>query len=185
MPAFARGLDSDRTHRMTFLAPLLLLGLLLVPVLLGLYAVGPAPPLALCGPLHEPGPARQSRPAAARLATPRARRSLPRRRRRARPRPRPADDGRGRAARGRHRDPRHRCVRLDEGDRRRADPARCRQGGGARLHRPAARRHPGRHRRLRLASGQTLVAADRRPRRRSTRRSTGSRRSTGRPWATR
>ena len=37
LTAMARGLDTDGTYRMTFLAPILLLGLLLVPVLVGLY----------------------------------------------------------------------------------------------------------------------------------------------------
>ena len=37
LASMARGLDTHGTHRMTFLAPLLLLGLLLVPVLIGLY----------------------------------------------------------------------------------------------------------------------------------------------------
>ena len=61
LAALARGLDHDWTTDMTFLAPLLLLGLLLVPVLLGLYVWVQRRRTALRGPLHEPGPAGQPR----------------------------------------------------------------------------------------------------------------------------
>ena len=59
-----------------------------------LIPLGPAPPSALRGPVHEPRPARQPRAAPPVVAPPPAAGPLPRRDRRAAHRPRPPDDGR-------------------------------------------------------------------------------------------
>ena len=77
-------------------------------------------------------------------------------------RPGPPDDGLRQAARGRDRRPGHGRLGFDARDRRLADPARCRQGLGPLVHRSAPRGHPRRDRLVRVGARHARQP-DRRP----------------------
>ena len=148
---------------MNFLAPEMLLGLLLVPIAIGFYLWAQRrrskyavrfTNLALLSNLAPKRPSwRRHLPPVLYLA-----RHLG-----AAHRARPADDDRPGPARGRHGHPDHGRVGLDARDRRLADPSRRRPGVRPVVHRPAARERPRRHRRLRLRAGHARQP-DHRPR---------------------
>ena len=175
----------DWTTDMTFLAPLLLLGLLLVPVLLGLYVWAAAPPDALRGPVHEPGPAREPRAAPAGLAPARPARHLPRGHRGprvglARPTMVVATP-----ARGRDRPAGHRRLRLHAGDRRLADPPRRGARGRPRRSSPSCPRASASASSRSPRGRETLVAPTDRSRASRGRARRPQPPGTGPPWAMR
>ena len=130
----------NRTTRMNFLAPEMLLGLLLVPIAIGFYLWAQRRRSKYAVRFTEPRPARQLAP-----RRPSWRRHLradprPRRDRGAAHRPRPPDDGHAGPARGRHGHPGHGRLGLDARNRR-LPPTRLDAATRLRpvVHRPAPR----------------------------------------------
>ena len=153
----------------SFSAPTSLLGLLAIPILIGLYVCrGPAPPPRR-RPVREPGARPEPRPALAGLAPARAVRARPRLARRARGRHRAPARRPGRDAERGDGRPRDRHVAIDGRDGRRAEPVRRR--------RARRRRRSSRRCRRSTPSGSSR---SRRPRTRCCRR-----RSIGRPRGSR
>ena len=146
---------------MTFGWPLALVGLLLVPVLIGAYVwYDRRRERVAAAVLQSRAPPERDRPRAGSAALPAGGAPLPRadgddRRRRA-----SARDGQ-RAARGGHGRARARRLALDEGDRRGADATRRCQGGCEELPRRRAGQVPGRHRLVRDARGRRAASDDR------------------------